>query len=174
METDSSLDISDQAETAEPGPSRQPALYRDAQVWKDIKAETGFTSYAEYLEYYVKVRPDFSGKLSRHQNNSKRFGNNGSARIQTFIYDLSIQEDSSTRLSRRCRCASGTELIQNLRKPPDGVCVQLVLWFRDNFPLSQETVDTLGLGLGLDVDDFYHRELLWGANHCRCLPWLHA
>ena len=154
-----SLDTSNQAETAEPGPSSQPASYRNTQVWKDIEAETGFTSYEDYLKYYEDAHPKFKFKLAQLHDNQKKLRSNGSARMETFIYDLSIQENSSSGLSLRCRYDTGTELIQTLRKPPNGVCVQLVLWFRTPSPLNQETVDTLGLGLRLDLDDFDYREL---------------
>ena len=153
-----SLRKSTKVETGELGPSSQPSSYKDAQVWKEIEAETGFASYEDYLKYYKDVHPDLAEKLWNLRYDSKSFEIHGSAPIETVIYDLSIQEDSSTRLSLPCRCESGTELIQNLRKPPDGVCVQLVLWFRTNSPLSQEMVDTLGLGLRLDLDDFDYRE----------------
>ena len=148
-----SLHTSNQAETAEPGPSSQSASYRDAQVWKDIEAETGFASYEDYLEFYRDTRPDVGYKLW-----TIRHSKSGSARIETVIYDLSIQENSSADLTLRCHCYSGTELIQALRKPPDGVCVQLVLWHRTDSPLSQEMTDTLGLGLRLDLDDFDYRK----------------
>ena len=144
---------SNQAETAEPRPLSQPASYRVAQVWKDIEAETGFASYEDYLEFYRDTRSDVGYKLWKI-----RHSKSGSARIETVIYDLSIQENSSADLTLRCHCYSGTELIQALRKPPDGVCVQLVLWHRTDSPLSQEMTDTLGLGLRLDLDDFDYRK----------------
>ena len=158
-----SLHNPNQAETAGPGPSSQRTSYRDAQVWKDIKAETGFASYEEYMEFYEDVRPDFDYKLQWRKIQELQFEidrregkpvntNN------TVIYDISMHEGFPAQLSLRCYCESGTELIQALRKPPDGVCVQLVLCLRTNSPLNQEMVDTLGLGLRLDLDDFDYRE----------------
>ena len=153
-----SLHTLDHIETIGSAHSSQPASYRDAQVWKDIQAETGFASYDDYIDYYSDLRPDLYNKLRKLRYNEKHFYRYGSARMQTVIYDLSIQQNSSTRLNQRCCCKSGTELIQALRKPPDGVCVQLVLWVRTNPPLNLEMVDTLGLGLRLDLDDFDYRE----------------
>ena len=150
-----SLHTSDQASTWESDSSSERASYRNAQVWKDIEAETGFASYEDYLEFYRDVRPDLYNKLRKLRYKEIIYG---SARMQTFIWDLSMQQNSSTRLDLRCYCESGTELIHALRKPPDGVCVQLVLWDRTNSPLNQEMVDTLGLGLRLDLDDFDYRE----------------
>ena len=151
-----SLHNSNQAETAEPGPSSQPASYRDAQVWKDIEAETGFASYADYLEYHMDVRPDFRSKLEKVNVIENNFI--GDRTIRTVIWDLSMEESYPFQPSLRCCCHSGTELIKALRKPPDGVCVQLVLWHRTDSPLNQEMVDTLGLGLRLDPEDFEYRE----------------
>ena len=145
------------SEDTESGHSSQPALYREAQVWKDIKAETGFASYEEYLKFYKHVRPDCDIKLFYLRRNEERLSKYGSARNETVIYDLSIQEASSTRLSLRCHCETGTELIQALREPPRGVCVQLVLWLRTHYFLDQEMIDTLGLGLRLDLNDFNYR-----------------
>ena len=152
-----SLHALDHTETTIPAHSSQPHAYRDAQVWKDIEAETGFASYEDYLDYHMDLRPDFEDKLWDLQNDRERFDKDGSDGIKTVIYDLSIQGNSSTRLSPRCYCRSGTELIQALRKPPDDVCVQLVVWLRTDSPLNKEMVDTLGLGLRLDPDDFHYR-----------------
>ena len=162
-----SLYNSSQAETEESGPSSQPASYRDAQVWKDIEAETGFSSYADYLEFYKDIRPHFHSKLMEMRRKSARRKETEdiediptNERTRTVIYDLSMEERYPSQLSLRCYCESGTELIQALRKPPHGVCVQLVLWLRTDSPiqLSEEMVDTLGLGLRLDLDDFDYRE----------------
>ena len=154
------LDYTEGIQPLLPGAIRwpEPCLYRDAQVWKDIEAETGFASYEDYVVYYSHVRPDLYKKFWELLYNDPTFEDYRSARNETVIYDLSIQQNSSTRLNQRCCCESGTELIQALRKPPNGVCVQLVLWLRPNSPLNLEMVDTLGLGLRLDLDDFdYYR-----------------
>ena len=165
-----SLHNSNRAETAEHGPSSQPASYRDAQVWKDIEAETGFASYADYLEYYEEVRPDFRSKLVFMARKKKIQQSDEEVNViedifiddrtaRTVICDLSMEESYPPQPTLRCCCQSGTELIKALRKPPDGVCVQLVFWHRTDSPLNQEMVDTLGLGLRLDPEDFEYREL---------------
>ena len=154
-----SLHNSNQAETAESGPLSPLASYRDAQVWKDIEAETGFASYEDYLEYYKEVQPGFREKLRIMRDNEKRreeFPTDEQS--WTVVYDLSMEERYPPQPTLRCYCESGTELIHTLRKPPHGVCVQLVLWFRTDSPLNQEMIDTLGLGLRLDLDDFDYRE----------------
>ena len=47
-----SLHPEGQPEPAEPWPSRQRLSYKDDQVWKDIEAETGFSSCADIMEFY--------------------------------------------------------------------------------------------------------------------------
>ena len=160
-----SLDNLDDAETTNSSHSSQPAAYRNAQVWKDIEAETGFASYEDYLEYYKDVQHDILMKMERlqlHKENVQQYKERTKdipaiVRTRTVIYDLSTEERYPSQPSLRCHCESGTELIQALRKPPNGVCVQLVFWLRSNSLLDQEMVDTLGLGLRLDLDDFDYR-----------------
>lgn len=161
-----SLHTPDNIQTAESGPSSKPASYKDAQVWKDIEAETGFASYADYLDYYSGVRPSFEFKREQYQNLPQdEDAMPANKRHRTVIYDLSVQESSLTKLSLRRICDSGTELIQALRKPPDGVCVQLVLWFTSDVSLNQEMADTLVLGLKLNLDDFtsHHFRTPWSS-----------
>ena len=62
------------------------------------------------------------------------------------------------KLSLRHYCHSGTELIQALRNPPDGVLVQLVLWLTTKHSINQEMADALVLGLKSDMDDFRYRK----------------
>ena len=138
-----SLPTQDHTETVEPGPSSAPPSYRDAQVWKDLEAETGFASCADYMDYYKDVRPDFKERLKQFQKLRATY------RTPAFIYDLSKQEDLPISLSLRRPCHSGTELIQALREPPGNVGVQLVLCFHPSF-FNQEMADALILGLKLD------------------------
>ena len=145
----------DHTEVAEPGPSRKPPSYKDAQVWKDLEAETGFASYADYLEFYKDVRPDFGRRLDEFREFPEVVTPQyhlptplGWSSI--VIFDLLKRDSLPLSLSLRCYCHLGTELIQALRKPPDHVCVQLVLWSCSNRSLVQEMADALVLGLKLD------------------------
>ena len=162
-----SLHPSDLTETAEVGLSSQPSTYKDAQVWKDLEAETGFAACADYLEYYKDIRPDFEDRLEQlrrlpedlvtaEKNMIPPEDMTGltelptASRTSLVIYDLSKQENHPFTLSLRCHCHSGTELIQALREPPGNVCVQLVLWSFKSESLNQEMADALILGLKLD------------------------
>ena len=146
------LHATDNTDRAEPGPSTAPSSYRDAQVWKDLEAETGFASCADYMKYYKDVRPDFKDRLWQFQKMPETY------RTPTFIYDLSNQENVLISLSPHRDCHSGTGLIQALREPTGNVGVRLVLWFHpDDFNL--EMADALILGLKLDpklLEDYTH------------------
>ena len=145
MET---LHSRDQIETAEPGHSTESQFYKDAQVWKDIEAETGFASYVDYLEshprHFRKLLEDFR-KLPVDE-----------AQPRLAIYDLSKQENLPIGPNLRRICSSGTELIKALREPPDDVCVQLVVWNFIYEMLNQEMADALTRGLRLDPEFFEH------------------
>ena len=141
---------------AEAWPSSESPSYKDAQVWKDLEAETGFDSCIDYLEFYKNVRHGFKGRLATIQRLPKDHvtAKNllaANDRSSIVIYDLSEQQDSSIRVIARRHCHSGTELIQALREPPSDTRVQLVLWSFDYRLLDQEMVDALVLGLKLDV-----------------------
>lgn len=137
-------------------PVSESQSYKDAQVWKDLKAETGFASCIDYLELYKDVRLGYKKRLNKIQRLPKDHltAENhlaASDRSSVVIYDLSEQQDSSIRIILRRHCYSGTELIQALREPPSKTRVQLVLWFFEYRLLDQEMVDALILGLKLDV-----------------------
>ena len=147
-----SLPPADHTETAEPESASKPPSYRDAQVWKEIEAETGFASCADYLDFYKDVRPDFKHLLERYRNSPEDSVaiQNAFGADESVIYDLSKQENLPVDLSLRRHCHSGTELIQALREPPSNVCLQLVLWVWDGDLFNQEMTDALVLGLKLD------------------------
>lgn len=147
-----SLPPADHTETAEPEPASRPSSYRDAQVWKEIEAETGFASCADYLDFYKDVRPDFKDLLEQYRTwpEDSRTPQNDCCADEIVIYDLSKQENIPIDLSLRRYCDSGTELIQALREPPSNVCLQLVLWFWPLDSYNQEMTDALVLGLKLD------------------------
>lgn len=145
MEMDS-LHTADHTETAEPRPSSERPTYKDAQVWRELEAETGFASCADYMEFFEDVRPDFKKRLEQFRDMPW----SGSEKNLIAIYDLSKQNNLEVSLSLRRQCYSGTELIQNLREPPHNVSAQLVLWSCSDPFLNREMVDALILGLKLD------------------------
>ena len=143
----------------EPGPSRPRPSYKDNRVWRDIEAETGFASCADYMEYYQDIRPDFKARLQQYRKMPEDLDK---LEMRMSIYDLSEQEDSAKCLRFRQNCHSGTELIRNLRDPPGNVCVQIVTWRRRLLvPLSQEMADAVILGLKQDPQLLEDLDRLW-------------
>lgn len=146
----------DHTETAEPRPFGAPPAYKDAQVWRDLEAETGFASCADYMEFYKNVRPDFKDRLEQFRKLPEDHvtAQEGlpphARRAPIVIYDLSYNENLPSSLSLRRHCHSGTELIQALREPPANIHVQLVVWSFGYGRLNQEMAEALILGLKLD------------------------
>lgn len=136
----------DPPESAEPEQSSRPPSYKDAQVWRDLEAETGFASCADYLQCYKDVRPDFRDRL----DDFSIYPIDRKQAIPIVIYDISKKDNLPMNLNFRRQSRSGTELIQALRQPPANVCVQLVLWPFEYNSVSQEMADALILGLKLD------------------------
>lgn len=144
-------------ESAEPEQSSRPPSYKDAQVWRDLEAETGFASCADYLQFYKDVRPDFRLRLYDFSS----YPIDREQAIPIAIYDISKKENLPMNLNFRRRCRSGTELIQALRQPPANVCVQLVLWPFEHKIVSQEMADALILGLKLDPQFLFDLDVMW-------------
>lgn len=93
-----------------------PLQVENAQIWKDVEAETGFVSYIDYLEASKDVRPELSGLLKACKELRQSTVTSVKA-PEICIYDVSQAEDDSTGLNLRCCCSSGTELIQAVRQP---------------------------------------------------------
>ena len=142
--------------TAEPETSNKPASYRDAQVWKDIQAETGFASYWEYLSFYddIFIRSDVCRRwfLDLPPQNRDPLDRQ---RQKIAIYDIEVPENSPTSLRLRGYCCSGTELIQGLRNPPDNVCVQIVLFPHHQSFVTREMMEAFILGLKMRVHEVF-------------------
>lgn len=141
-----------------------------AQCWKDVEAETGFSSYDSFLETWPQFR-----LLREKIINPSRYG--GSIELgEVFVLD--ILKDASTSVSlklpsdgykagtsqehRRYNKDSehilSTQLLQNLRSPPEDVPARIVLWSIpgstwDIYP-PPDIVDALGLGLKISPPFF--------------------
>ena len=151
---------------ANPGPSHPQLSYRDYRVWRDIEAETGFASCADYMDFYKDIRPDFRARLRQYRAMSaERYD----IRNPISIIDLSKQENSAKCLRFRQSCHSGTELIRNLRDPPGNVCMQIVFWPQLLFAqLTQEMADAVVLGLKLDPQLLEDLDRLWNDKEDHC------
>ena len=148
-------------EPAEPGPSRQRPSYKHDRVWRDIAAETGFASCADYMEFYKDIRPDFRALLRRYRAMPKDLDDMNGSAAEISIFDLSKQEDHTKCLRFREICYSGTQLLRTLCDPPGSACVQIIFWSQSLPMFSQELADAVILGLKLDPQLLGDLNNLW-------------
>lgn len=115
------------------------------QLRAELKAETGYESYIEYLGAHEELREHFS-KLQRDLFTKEMF------KSTCFILDLSRGVDSQANVSLRYRTSSPAEVLTNLRHPPAESSVQVLLWMVNG--VSPDLVSALGLGLNIDPSFF--------------------
>ena len=137
---------------------------QEPQCWKDLKAETGFSSYHSYLEALNKTGPQFSHLLEDLRRGS-RFQ---SQHYFGEILLLDILKDGSTSISLEVQKSAesathfesvrevSTRLLQNLQSPPENVPVRILLWSTPGW-LDRSIVNALGLVL--DVHPFFFESL---------------
>ena len=152
---------------------------QDDQVWEDVKAETGFSSYKEYVKTLWNSKRRF-GRLLQYMNNPNWWNRGGE------IFLLDIQKDGSTVTSFNAAYPDeapqpsygfrsetdrkiSTRLLQNLRSPPEDIPARIVLY---SIPRQSQIhagiFDALGLGLDIDPSffDILHQMTLWGTLLC--------
>ena len=112
---------------------------QDPQCWKDVKAETGFSSYQSFLEALNKTGPHFSDLLEDLRDDGV-FGRFGHQPYFGEIFVLDILKDGSTSISLEARKSAAlatqfhsdreasTRLLQDLRSPPENVPARILLW----------------------------------------------
>ena len=151
---------------------------QDDQVWKDVKAETGYSSYKKYIETLVYSEQRF-GKLLSYLSTYHRWDHPGE------IVVLDIHKDGTKVISLNAGHSShgfqsetahkmSTRLLQNLRSPPEDIPIRIVLWSipRDFYPHTR-IIQALGLGLDMDPSFFeslIHMNLSTDKRSWRWLP----
>ena len=128
------------------------ASSRDAKVWRDLEAETGFRTYTEYLEQYTQTRPQYLELLGSLKESSSATKPN-----IVSIYDIQQHDSFPTSFNLRARCASGTKFLEILPQCPSNACAQLVIWpaIWGHRPLiNHEMLDAVGLSLQVDPKVF--------------------
>ena len=133
-------------DSGEPTTSRQsPGQTATDELWDILEAETGYSSYVDYLRAYSANSP-YLEKLLRSLTSIEHGWNKH--HIFTIL-DLSLDENQ-TRVVPRCESTSVTSILTNLRQPPANVAVQVVLWNAAAGYHNQDVVNALGLGLKLN------------------------
>ena len=130
----------------------------NSQCWKDIEAETGHKTYLSHLKNLPKRRPQLDRLASTLREADDPDTSIGG--VQVLILDLLQDGNISTSLKIQCIGneadqeyfvrKSSTQILENLRSPPESVPARIVLWLlqREVNPPPQ-IVDAVGLGLNL-------------------------
>ena len=96
------------------------------ELGDDLKAETGYSTYAEYLEAYNAKRPYLEGILQWFIPTGHNVDTAGKSKFT--VLDLSHNKNSQSRVVTRCESISATSIVRTVRHPPANVDVQIVLW----------------------------------------------
>ena len=124
----------------------------------DLKAETGYFSYADYVKAYSAKRY-YLRRLLLCLDSPNR-----SLRKAHFtILDLIEEGSSHPRVVPRCHNTSAMRIVTALRQPPANVAVQIVL-LNSSYDLSKDSITALGLGLQIDPR-FFHALSGWPRRH---------
>ena len=135
-------------------PDHETRRLNDADQFRaDLKAETGYSSYSQYLNASERSRREYS-ILLRHMEDPifPQTYNNPTSLSTCFILDLSRGPGSQPDVNLRCKTSSGAETLKSLRHPPDTSSVQIVLWLVTE--MWSDLTSALGLGLKVDVSYF--------------------
>lgn len=157
----SSIDLEMQSPTRPLPTATSSDAEEDQQCWRDVEAETGFSSYRSFLEALPETGPQFNDLLAD-------IGNYGFDYIFGEVHVLNILEDGGVSISMKVQGLyddtvipdSGrnlildndrkncTQLLRNLRSPLENTLARTVVWsVPRGFSLHAGIVDAIGLGL---------------------------
>ena len=155
-----------QASTGPPAPSSDED--QDEQVWRDVKAETGFSSYKEYVQTLGNSEQRFE-MLLRYLNHPDWYD----CRDEIFVLDIQkngstvtsfnvAYPDENSRPSYSLRLETSrkisTRLLKTLRSPPEDIPARIVLYSITRAPHIRDSIIE-ALGLGLDIDPSFFETL---------------
>ena len=142
--------------------SEQSRLDSEAdELCNDLKAETGYSSYADYLEAYIANHEGLDMLLDRLREEDPC----SDEEVPPFtILDLFKDESGRLRVVPRFddNIDSATRVVTSLRQPPANVTVQIVLW-NSNYSLHKGTVNAFGPAFKLNPR-------FWGALCSKSRP----
>lgn len=142
--------VQQQIQSHEHNPPNEIGPNEEARLWEDLKAETGYSSYSDYLcasEERLSYSLEFAGYRLHTRGSTK------AEYASCVILDFSNGDDSRPRLSLRCSSSSGSVVLAALRQPSAGVAVRTVLWKTSE--LDEVMVNAIGLGFKIHPR-FFH------------------
>ena len=139
----------------------------EEQCWKDVEAETGFSSYRSFLESLSESGPRFDWLLRSMELHSIMNYRMPSNRYLGAVFVVDIFRDGSTSISLDLQVKNilpsepnsdrkaSTQLLRNLRSSPENVPMRIVLWsIPQNVVLCPWIIDAIGLGLKIHPSFF--------------------
>ena len=131
------------------------------KLWRDLKAETGYTSHYDYLRAYENGRPEISGLLydlpylgfdaraypsgSLHTINAPFLPTRNTS---CTVLDISPDEHSRPSVGGCCTTSSATKFLAMLRRPLGNATARIVLL--DAVSGDRELLSVVGLALRID------------------------
>ena len=164
--------MSQSTETHELQPSTVPPNItnnddEDGQVWRDVEAETGFSSYVSYLEDVQGTGEHFTSLIHRLKHTPAYFH----SPCEIFVLDihkdgrlvmsLELQYSGDQHFSNTIR-KTNTQLLRHLRSPPQDVPARIV--FTTIRPSNMTASIIEALGFGLDIDPLFFEALARGPE----------
>lgn len=133
-------------------PSSRISRDESARLWEDLKTETGFKSYDDYLDAH-EGKHAYLWSL-RHAFRYMTVYTDPYAYSCAIVDIVDVLDGDSTcrKLTLRCYSTSGTKILSALRRPPPGATLGIVLW--DSTSLDEEMLNALGLGLRIQPHFF--------------------
>lgn len=131
-----------------------------AQLWADLKAETGYASYLAYLKAYETSRPWLKDvKEQLHAMSRYQFRQEDAS---CAILDLSNRDDSCARLRLSCCTSSSSLILSALRRPPAAVADRIVFW--EASKVASQMLNALGLELKIQPRYFQTLLASWETS----------
>lgn len=132
------------------------------RLWTEIKAETGYGSYVEYLKAYMN-RYGYLWPLCVALRFILRRQDNRTSCCECAIYDINHADHRGPRMSLRCGSSSETKILSAIRQPLSTGNVRVILWEMWRKEATKglpgaprlELFDALGLGLRIQPRFFY-------------------
>lgn len=148
----------------------------DYQCWKDVEAETGFSSYKSYLGALKDTEPQARSLLKRLIVRPSFEVDIGEVFVLDILKDGStsisfdrqrVSHPASERIPRGLQGSRpdtdqpiSTQLLQNLRSAPENVPARIVLWsIQPGWPPHAGIIEALALGL--DIHFSFFVTLFW-------------
>ena len=123
--------------------------HESARLWEDLKTETGFRSYDDYLDAHEEKHAYL--RSLRHAFQDLTVGTDPYA-YSCAIVDVQDGNSTCCKLTLRCYSTSAIRILSALRRPPPGATFGIVLW--DSTSLDKEMLNALGLGLKIQPHFF--------------------